>query len=133
MGWNPNFLPDDINPAIRAQIERATGSGNSHSRQNANLERDSQHEAQGTDEAEKGDPRSVPRRVIIECVSRRVRLADPDGVSYKAHIDCLVRAGILKDDSKAYVARVIYRQEKVKTRAEEATILRVFEVDDARA
>lgn len=63
--------------------------------------------------------------VRIAVVSYRTRLADADGVSAKAAIDGLVHAGIIRDDSPAYVTEVTYRQVKVKNKSEEKTILEI--------
>jgi hypothetical protein len=62
-------------------------------------------------------------RVRIEVVSYRTRLADADGISAKAAIDGLVKAGIIRDDSPKYVEAVTYRQVKVGSKAEEKTEL----------
>ena len=51
-------------------------------------------------------------RVSIHVHSVRKRLTDADGVSAKAVIDGIVLAGILPDDSPAYVKEVTYSQEK---------------------
>lgn len=64
-------------------------------------------------------------RVRIGIISYRKRLADPDGVSAKAAIDGLVRAGILGGDSSEFVEEVWYRQEKSK---EEKTVIVIEEV-----
>lgn len=64
-------------------------------------------------------------RASILVHSRRRRLTDPDGVSAKAAIDSLVKAGILVDDSALYVREVRYSQEKIKKGDEEETIITV--------
>lgn len=46
--------------------------------------------------------------------SKRKRLADPDGISFKAVIDGLRNSGILQDDSAAFVREVRSSQEKFK-------------------
>lgn len=74
---------------------------------------------------EKGSPR-FNSRVRITIYSARKRLADPDGISAKAAIDGLVKAGILEDDSAKFVEEVRYRQEK--TKGEESTRIVVEEV-----
>ena len=56
----------------------------------------------------------------IHIHSIRKRLTDADGISGKACIDGLVHAGILQDDSPAFVSQVSYSQEKGK---EEKTII----------
>ena len=50
--------------------------------------------------------------VRIMCTSYRNRLADPDGISYKAAIDGIVKTGILKDDSFKQVEEVRCKQVK---------------------
>ena len=59
-------------------------------------------------------------RYHIHVHSVRNRLCDPDGISAKAAIDGIVKAGILPDDSARYVKAVSYTQEKG---AEEKTII----------
>ena len=44
--------------------------------------------------------------------SVRKRLADIDGISAKAAIDGIVKAGILPDDSAKYIKSITYTQEK---------------------
>ena len=63
--------------------------------------------------------------VNISVHSIRRRLADPDGISAKAAIDGIVKAGILADDSHKEVCKVSYSQEKGK---EEETIITITEV-----
>ena len=53
-----------------------------------------------------------PVRITVH--SRRKRLCDPDGISGKAAIDGLVKAGLLEDDSAKFVTEVRYTQEKSK-------------------
>ena len=60
------------------------------------------------------------KRCSIHVHSKRTRLADPDGVSAKAVIDGLAKAGILRDDSAKYVKEVSYSQEHSK---EDETII----------
>lgn len=52
--------------------------------------------------------------IRIHFHSLRHRLADSDGISGKAAIDGMVKAGILKDDSAKYVKSVTHSQEKTK-------------------
>lgn len=59
-----------------------------------------------------------PVRIHIHSI--RKRLTDADGVSAKAAIDGLVKAGVLEDDSPEFVQEVSYSQEKGK---EEKTII----------
>jgi len=50
--------------------------------------------------------------VYIHIHSVRARLVDSDGISAKAVIDGIVKAGLLSDDSPRYVKEVSYSQEK---------------------
>lgn len=61
--------------------------------------------------AKKKDTRfDTPVRITIHSV--RKQLADPDGISGKAAIDGLVKAGILGDDTSEEVKEVRFTQEK---------------------
>jgi len=66
-------------------------------------------------------------RVRIHIHSLRRRLADPDGISAKAAIDGLVKAGILKDDSAKEVAEITYTQEKGQ---QEQTIITIETLEE---
>lgn len=66
-------------------------------------------------------------RVNIHIHSKRKRLVDPDGISGKAIIDGLVKAGVLKNDSPEYVAEVTHSQEKIKKGETEETIIDIQE------
>ena len=78
------------------------------------------HEPVGEEEAEGG----TVRRSVVRITSRRIRLLDPDNLCPKYHIDALRYAGIIEDDTAKHI-EVICRQEKVKTRKEEKTIIEV--------
>lgn len=65
-------------------------------------------------------PFDTPVRIHIHSI--RKRLVDPDGISAKAAIDGIVKAGILHDDSAAEVEEVSYSQEKD---SEEKTIITI--------
>lgn len=65
-------------------------------------------------------------RVDIHIHSYRKRLADPDGISAKAVIDGIVKAGVIKDDSPEFVRQVGYSQEKA---VEEKTVITVTLLD----
>lgn len=54
----------------------------------------------------------------------RKRLGDPDGVSAKAAIDGIVKAGLLPDDSAKFIKEILFTQEKGK---EEKTIITITE------
>ncbi len=68
------------------------------------------------------------QRVYILIHSFRKRLADSDGISAKAAIDAFVQAGVLKDDSPAYVEETRYKQTKVVGEIEEKTVITFTEV-----
>lgn len=66
--------------------------------------------------------KGCPSRACLHIHSYRKRLADPDGVSAKAVIDGIVKAGLLPDDSSDYIEKVSYGQEKAD---EEKTVITV--------
>lgn len=66
-------------------------------------------------------------RACLHIHSYRKRLADPDGVSAKAVIDGIVKAGILPDDSAQFIEQVSYSQEKA---AEEKTVITITYLPD---
>lgn len=70
------------------------------------------------------NPRFRPP-VRIGIISYRQRLADTDGVSAKAAIDGLVKAGILEGDTATIVKEVWYQQVKAK---EEKTLITIEEI-----
>ena len=78
------------------------------------------HESVGAEEAQGGDV----QRSVVRITSRRIRLLDPDNLCPKYHIDARRYAVIIEDDTTAHI-EVICRQEKVKTRKEEKTIIEV--------
>ena len=82
--------------------------------------------ALGQQMAEKEDTRfSSPVNITVH--SYRKRFCDADGVSAKAAIDGIVKAGVLVDDSPLYVKEVRYRQTKIKNPQEEKTIITLEE------
>lgn len=66
-----------------------------------------------------------PVRIHIHSI--RKRLTDADGVSGKAAIDGIVKAGLLQDDSPKYVKEVSYSQEKGLP---EKTIITITEIKE---
>ena len=68
--------------------------------------------------------------VIITVHSFRYRLADPDGISFKAHLDSIVKAGILVDDSQKYVEEVRFKQTKIKKPEEERVVVTIQDLGD---
>lgn len=80
---------------------------------------------QGDSNASLGEKKAkrCDSRINIHIHSIRKRLVDPDGVSAKAVIDGIVKAGLLPDDSSEFVNQVSYSQEKGK---EEETIITLY-------
>ena len=77
-------------------------------------------EPMGEEEDEGGDF----RRSRIRITSVRNRLLDPDNLCVKFIIDALRHCKVIKDDTTKEI-EVFIRQEKVKTRKEEKTIIEV--------
>ena len=75
--------------------------------------------------AEKTTGSNPPYRVHFH--SLRHRLADSDGISGKAALDGLVKAGIFPDDSAKFIKEVTHSQEK--TKGEEVTEILIYEVE----
>ncbi len=98
--------------------EENNDSGNTDT--DAYLEQVACDEQVAEDEGKESNP-----RFRIKCISYRKRLADTDGISYKAAIDGLVKASILPDDSTKYVKEITFSQIKAK---EEKTVLIVEEI-----
>lgn len=63
--------------------------------------------------------------VTIRVISYRKRIHDPDGVSFKAVLDGIVRLGLLPDDSSEYVQSVTFESRKAK---EEKTVIEIDSV-----
>ena len=87
---------------------------------NANNKRTIRNEPLG---AEKGT--GYNQKCSVRVYSKRWRLADPDGISCKAALDGLTKAGVFVDDSAKYIEEVSSRQEKVMTKDEEETIITI--------
>ena len=66
-------------------------------------------------------------QVCILVHSYRHRLADPDGISAKAAIDGIVKAGILFDDQTKQIKEVRFKQTKIPTKEEEKTVITIEE------
>jgi hypothetical protein len=88
---------------------------------NADVEQVGSNESVGKNE---GSPSHS--RVRISCTSHRKRLADFDGISYKAAIDGLKAIGVLKDDSTQYVSEEATVNQK-KTTGDEYTVIEIWE------
>lgn len=65
--------------------------------------------------------------VCLHIHSLRHRLCDSDGISGKASIDGLVKAGVLSDDSAKEVKSVTYSQELIPRGQEEQTKITIME------
>ena len=80
------------------------------------------HEPLATDEAKA----CHPRRYKVCVVSLRVRLIDPDNLCAKYHVDGLRASGVqaIPDDSAKHINLTV-SQEKVKTKAEECTLISI--------
>ena len=76
------------------------------------------------------EPAGLDSPCRLHIHSRRYRLADADGISGKAAIDGLVHAGVLTDDSPAYVEAVTFSQEKIKKKEIEETIITIYRGND---
>ena len=72
--------------------------------------------------AQKMQGLNPPFNILIHSI--RKRLCDTDGISAKAAIDGLVKAGIFADDSTKYIKKISFSQEKG---AEEKTIFEITE------
>ena len=86
----------------------------------ANVEQSTCHEPLA-----KNEGASCHSRVRITFTHYRKRLCDPDGISVKAAIDGIVKAGLLKDDSSEFIEEI--RQKQVKS-SEEKTVIEIEEV-----
>ena len=60
----------------------------------------------------------------------RYRLADADGLSTKAVVDAIVRAGILEDDTTQCVGEVRHRQIKISKAENEKTVIAMGSYDE---
>jgi hypothetical protein len=67
-------------------------------------------------------------QVCIDVVHYRYRLADPDGLSVKAAIDGIHKAGILIDDSAKEIEAISHRQIKIPRQEAERTTFTITEV-----
>lgn len=65
--------------------------------------------------------------VSIHVHSKRHRLTDADGLCAKWVIDAIVKAGILVNDSPAYVEAVTFSQEKISVSESETTTITIVE------
>ena len=68
-------------------------------------------------------PAGLDTRVNITVISYRKRITDTDGISVKAVLDGIVRAGILQDDSSEQVKSITFENRKCDKGKEEETII----------
>ncbi len=66
-------------------------------------------------------------RVDITVTSYRKRIHDPDGISVKASLDGIVRAGLLPDDSTKEVRQVTFKSIICKKDEAEKTVIEIKE------
>ncbi len=67
----------------------------------------------------------MAKKVSINIMHHRHRLADPGGISYKATIDGIVDAGLLPDDSANEIEEIRERQKKISAGKPEITIITI--------
>ena len=65
-------------------------------------------------------------RFNITVISYRKWKHDPDGISVKACLDGLVRAGLLQDDSTEEIKKVTFESRKCEKDEEEGTIIELM-------
>jgi len=75
----------------------------------------------------KKETKGLDTRVNINVVSYRRVNHDPDGISAKAVIDGIVRAGLLPDDSAKEVKKVTFESFICKKGEEERTEIEILE------
>jgi len=91
-------------------------SGNRIAVPSPHLEQNPSHAPVVAEEAQ-----GLDSRVDIRVISYRKRKHDPDGISVKAVLDGIVRAGLLPDDSTEQVRRITF--ESIKTKEDEKTVI----------
>lgn len=71
-------------------------------------------------------------RVNVEVSCYRYRLVDPDdaGGCFKYHLDALVDAGVLRDDSCKEIANFKKVQKKISKEEKEMTVITITEVEE---
>ena len=73
----------------------------------------------------KKEATGLDSRVDITVTSYRKRIHDPDGISCKAVLDGIVRAGILRDDSTKEVRQVTFKSIICEKGQEEKTVIEI--------
>jgi hypothetical protein len=110
-----------LGPKARHAIQRELGLDFGSSVSACNVESTSCHESLATQKVQR-----LCTQCRIHVHSRRKRKADSDGVSCKAVIDGLERAGILQADSPEYVSYTTQSQAKCKKGETEETVVQLF-------
>lgn len=65
-------------------------------------------------------------KVLVRIISRRRRLADPDGLCEKYFLDCCRYAGLIAGDTARDIS-LETRQEKVGSKEPEETVIEIYE------
>jgi len=71
---------------------------------------------------------SDSKRLLVRVTSFRCRLLDEDNLAIKYHVDCCRYAGIIPGDAPGQ-AKIEACQRKVKTKAEEGTLVEVLAIE----
>ena len=115
------YTADDISklkPFFRDQITRATDRTTVPT---THMEPSIGCKPLGTNE---NTPLDTP--VYIVFTHYRHRLADEDGISDKACLDGLVRAGFLHDDRQAWVKGINHHQKQISLKEDEYTVIEMY-------
>ena len=75
---------------------------------------------------EKKKTKGLDTRVNITVTSYRWTKHDPDGISCKAVLDGLIRAGILQDDSTKEIKSIYFESVIIKKTEKEQTIIEII-------
>lgn len=117
---NKYGFPDHINEQIRRAFRKKTDDYRV-----ADSAPDAEHPFRCQPLGTKENPRfDSPVRIVVR--STRKHETDFRAISEKAVVDGLVKAGILKDDRKKYIADLIVEEPEIST--EEKTIIEITEV-----
>ena len=112
------FKPDDLPPALRAQLYGQTKPR--HTRKTPILEPDLRDGALGEGETKGTDS----ARFLVRVTSFRVRLLDEDNLCEKYHVDCCRYAGLLSGDDPSQ-AKIETGQQKVKRKDQEHVLIEI--------
>lgn len=109
------------------ELDEILRKGNAKIRSETSIQTPNMELSAGSKQMEKKKTARFTAPVNIGIHSIRKRLCDADGVSGKAVIDGIVKAGILVDDGPDFIREVRFTQEKAKGREEE-TIITIEEI-----